>query len=48
MQENPKVRLFAVGGGEDAIQKECEALLGTYNERVTWFGEQKSVDFDFY
>ncbi len=48
MQENDKVRLFAVGGGEDAIQKECEALLGEYNKRVTWFGEQKSVESDFY
>ena len=48
MQEYPKVRLFAVGGGEDAIQKECEALLGEYNARVTWFGEQKSVESDFY
>ncbi len=48
MQEHDKVRLFAVGGGEDAIQKECEALLGEYNKRVTWFGEQKSVESDFY
>ncbi len=48
MAENDKVRLFAVGGGEDAIQKECEELLGEYNKRVTWFGEQKSVESEFY
>ncbi len=48
MQENTKVRLFAVGGGDDAIQKECEDILGEYNQRVTWFGEQKSVESEFY
>ncbi len=48
MSEYPNVRLFAVGGGEEAIKQECIELLGEYNERVTWFGEQKSVESNFF
>jgi len=48
MSENQNVRLFAVGGGEDDIQKECEDILGEYNKKVTWFGATNSVESEFY
>ncbi len=48
MAEDERIKLFAVGGGEESILEECKASLKGFEDRVTWFGVQKSVERDFY
>ena len=39
------VKFFAVGGGDEGIKSECEAILGEYNgTRFFWLGNQKRVE----
>ncbi len=48
MAEDERVRFFAVGGGEESILDECKESLRGFEDRVTWFGVQKSVEREFY
>ena len=39
------IKIFAVGGGEEKIKKECENILGKFNnDRFIWLGNQTNVE----
>ena len=47
-QEYSNIRIFAIGEGDKRIKKDCENILGKYNNiRFLWLGKQKNVE-DFY
>ena len=42
------IKFFAIGDGDESIKKECENILGEFNNtKFIWLGKQKKVE-DFY
>jgi len=47
-KEVENVRFFVIGDGDEKIKKECEKILGEYNnKKFVWLGKQKNID-NFY
>lgn len=45
MEEFDNVYIFSVGGGDEKIKKECEEILGEFNNtRFKWLGNQSNVE----
>ena len=45
IEEFNNVHIFSIGSGSDKIQKECENILGTFNnDRFKWLGNQSNVE----
>ncbi len=45
MQEFNNVYIFSVGDGDEKIKKECENILGQFNDtRFKWLGNQSNVE----
>jgi glycosyltransferase involved in cell wall biosynthesis len=45
LESDKKLRVFAVGDGSEKIRKECEAILGEYNDiRFLWLGTRNDVE----
>lgn len=45
MEEFDNVYIFSVGGGDEKIKKECEEILGKFNnDRFKWLGNQSNVE----
>lgn len=45
LDEHDNICFFSVGGGSEEIQKECESILGDYNEKkFFWLGNQQNVE----
>lgn len=53
MKEFNNIHIFSVGGGNEKIKQECEDILGEFNNRFKWLGNQSNVEkiysgFDIY
>lgn len=45
MEEFDNIYIFSVGGGDEKIKKECEEILGEFNnDRFKWLGNQSNVE----
>ncbi|MEW6551043.1 MAG: glycosyltransferase [Campylobacterota bacterium] len=45
MKEFDNVYTFSIGGGDEKIKKECEKILGEFNnDRFKWLGNQSNVE----
>jgi len=45
LEKFDNIKVFAVGGGDEKIKKECENILGKFNnDRFIWLGNQKNVE----
>lgn len=44
MEEFDNIYIFSVGGGDEKIKNECENILGEYNKRFKWLGNQSNVE----
>jgi len=45
MQEFDNIYIFSVGGGDEKIKKECEEILGEFNnDRFKWLCNQSNVE----
>lgn len=45
IEEFSNVYIFSVGGGNEKIKKECEKILGDFNnDRFKWLGNQSNVE----
>lgn len=44
MQKFSNVYVYSIGGGDENIKKECENILGEYNNRFKWLGNQSNVE----
>jgi len=45
LEKFDNIKVFAVGDGDEKIKKECEDILGKFNNnRFIWFGNQKNIE----
>jgi len=45
LEKFDNIKVFAVGGGDEKIKKECENILGKFNnDRFIWLGNQTNVE----
>ena len=48
LEKYNNIKIFSIGDGDISIKKECEKILGEFNNtKFVWLGNQKSVE-DFY